>query len=181
MKKRFKYDYNNKMFIVCFLCSLLFLSIFIWSFNKNIVGCILTGFCTIALLFNTFVMIFNQGITVGKKNILIIDYFWFTKINIKNLKWAEIKEIKKEKKGNLYGFIHEFYHPTTYMLKCYYVYNNGRVFKIIFHLKDGSIRETYFGWMYKEKSITRVNKVVNKLENFIEEINLSIQKKQKDK
>ena len=98
MKKRFKYDYNNKMFIVCFLSSLLFLSIFIWSFNKNIVGCIVAGLCTIVLLFNTFIMINNQGITVGKKNILIIDYLWFTKISIRDLKWAEIKEIKKAKK-----------------------------------------------------------------------------------
>ena len=62
-----------------------------------------------------------------------------------------------------------------------YVYNNGRVFKIIFYLGDNSTRESYFGWMYKEKSITRVNKVVNKLENFISEINLLIPKKQKNK
>ena len=181
MHKRFKYDYNNKMFIVCFLCSLLFLSIFIWSFNKNIVGCILTGFCTIALLFNTFVMIFNQGITVGKKNILIIDYFWFTKINLADLKRVELKEIKKGKKSNWYGLFNEFYHPSTYMYNSDYVYNNGRVFKIIFYLGDNSTRESYFGWMYKEKSITRVNKVVNKLENFISEINLLISKKQKNK
>ena len=42
-------------------------------------------------------------------------------------------------------------------------------------LGDNSTRKSYFGWMYKEK-ITRVNKVVNKLENFISEINLLIQK-----
>ena len=123
-------------------------------------------------------MIFNQGITVGKKNILVIDYFWFTKINIKDLKYVEIREIKKEKKGNLYGFFHEFYHPTTYMWKCDYVYNNGRVFKVVFHLKDGTIRETYFGWMYKEKSIMKVNKIVNKLENFVYNINLIVQANQ---
>ena len=58
-----------------------------------------------------------------------------------------------------------------------YVYNNGRVFKIIFYLEDNSTRESYFGWMYKERSITKVNKVVSKLESFIREINLLIQKK----
>ncbi len=181
MHKKFKYDYNNKMFIVCFLYSLLFLSIFIWSFNKNIVGCIVAGGCTIALLFTTFVLIFNQGITVGKKNILIIDYFWFTKINLADLKRVELKEIKKDKKSNWYGFFNEFYHPSTYMYKSDYVYNNGRVFKIIFYLGHNNTKESYFGWMYKEKSIARVNKTVNKLENFISEINLLIQKKQKDK
>lgn len=176
MKTKFKYDYNWKMFILCFLYSLLFLSIFIWSINKNIVGCIVVGFCTIALLFTTFVLIFNQGITVGKKNILIIDYFWFTKIDLADLKRVEFIEIKKEKKSNWYGLFNEFYHPSTYMYNSDYVYNNGRVFKIIFYLGDNSTRESYFGWMYKEKSIAKVNKVVNKLENFISEINLLIQK-----
>ncbi len=57
-----------------------------------------------------------------------------------------------------------------------YVYNNGRVFKIIFYLKDNSVRESYFGWMYKEKSIEKVNKVLNKLETFINKINSLIQK-----
>ena len=178
---RFKYDYNNKMFIVCFFYSLLFLSLFIWSINKNIVGCIVEGICTIALLFTTFVLIFNQGITVGKKKILIIDYFWFTKINLSDIKRVELKEIKKDKKSNWYGVLNEFYHSSTYMYKCDYVYNNGKVFDIIFYLKDGTIRKTYFGWMYKEKSITKINKVVNKLENFISEVNLLVQKKQKDK
>jgi hypothetical protein len=60
-----------------------------------------------------------------------------------------------------------------------YVYNNGRVFKIIFYLEDNSTRESYFGWMYKERSITKVNKVVNKLESFIRKINLSIQENKK--
>jgi hypothetical protein len=179
MKTKFKYDYNWKMFIVCLSYSLLFLSIFIWSINKNIVGCIVVGGCTIALLFTTCIFILNQGITVGKKNILIIDYFWFTKINLSNLKRVELKEIKKDKKSNWYGLLNEFYHPSTYMYNSDYVYNNGRVFKIIFYLEDNSTRESYFGWMYKERSITKVNKVVNKLESFIRKINLSIQENKK--
>jgi hypothetical protein len=179
MKTKFKYDYNWKMFIVCLSYSLLFLSIFIWSINKNIVGCIVVGGCTIALLFTTFIFILNQGITVGKKNILIIDYFWFTKINLSNLKRVELKEIKKDKKSNWYGLLNEFYHPSTYMYNSDYVYNNGRVFKIIFYLEDNSTRESYFGWMYKERSITKVNKVVNKLESFIRKIKLSIQENKK--
>lgn len=181
MKKKFKYDYNWKMFIVCFFYSLLFLSIFIWSINKNLVGCIVAGFCTIALLFTTFVLIFNQGITVGKKNILIIDYFWFTKIDLAEINRVEIKEIKKDKKSNLYGLFNEFYHPSTYMYNSDYVYNNGRVFKIIFYLKNNTIKESYFGWMYKEKNISRVNKIVKKLEKFICDINLLVQANRENK
>lgn len=52
-----------------------------------------------------------------------------------------------------------------------YVYNNGRVFKIIFHLNDGTTRESYFGWMYKERNELKVNQVINKLENFVNDLN----------
>ena len=47
----------------------------------------------------------------------------------------------------------------------------------IFYLKNNTIKESYFGWMYKEKNILRVNKVVNKLENFVYSVNLIIQEK----
>ncbi len=170
--KRFRYDYNYRMLIVNILTSLLFLVIFVASYNKGIIVFCFIGFTFLYCLFNTIVFIFNQGITITKKNIIIVDFFWFTKINVNDLKWAQIKELKKEKKGNLYGFFHEFYHPNTYMFKSDYIYNNGRVFKVIFHLKDGTIRDTYFGWMYKEKSILKVKKTIKKLEDCINYLNL---------
>lgn len=177
MKTKFRYDYNCKMLIFNILVSLLFFVLFVASYYKNLIAFFIFGLIFLICLLNTIVLIYNQGITVLKKSILIIDYFWFTKINLADLKRVEFIEIKKEKKSNWYGLFNEFYHPSTYMYNSDYVYNNGRVFKIIFYLEDNSTRESYFGWMYKEKSITRVNKVVNKLENFISEINLLIQKK----
>jgi hypothetical protein len=181
MKTKFRYDYNCKMLIINILVSLLFLLITVASYGKGLIVFCIFGLVFIICLLNTIVLILNQGITVGKKSVLIIDYFWFTRIDLVDLKRVELKEIKKDKKSNWYGLLNEFYHPSTYMYNSDYVYNNGRVFKIIFYLGDNSTRESYFGWMYKEKSITRVNKVVNKLENFISEINLLIQKKQKHK
>ena len=181
MKIKFRYDYNCKMLIFNILVTLLFFVLFVASYYKNLIVFFICGLVFLICLLNTIVLIYNQGITVLKKSILIIDYFWFTKINLADLKRVELKEIKKGKKSNWYGLFNEFYHPSTYMYNSDYVYNNGRVFKIIFYLGDNSTRESYFGWMYKEKSITRVNKVVNKLENFISEINLLISKKQKNK
>lgn len=181
MKTKFRYDYNCKMLIFNILVSLLFFVLFVASYYKNLIAFFIFGLVFLICLLNTIVLIYNQGITIRKKSILIIDYFWFTKIDLANLKRVELKEIKKDKKSNWYGLFNEFYHPSTYMYNSDYVYNNGRVFKIIFYLGDNSTRESYFGWMYKEKSITRVNKVVNKLENFISEINLLIPKKQKNK
>ena len=185
--KKFRYDYNYKLFIITNLLSCLFLFGTIISYNKYFLdNKYFLSFWLFIIMFminfiNSFVFINNQGIRVKNDTIKIVDYFWFTKINLVDLKRVELKEIKKSKKSNLYGLLNEFYHPSTYMYKSDYVYNNGRVFKIIFYLGDNSTRESYFGWMYKERSITKVNKVVNKLENFISEINLLIKKKQKDK
>ena len=177
MKIKFRYDYNCKMLIICFLVSLLFFIIFVASYEKSLIAFCLSGILFLISLFNSIILIYNQGITVGKKNIFIIDYFWFTKINLEDVTKVKLKEIEKEKKSNWYGFIHEFYHPATYMYKSDYVYNNGRVFKIVFYLKDNSTMESYFGWMYREKSLAKVNKVVKKLECFVQNINVIAQQK----
>ena len=173
--KKFRYDYNCKILFFNAIASLLFLVMFVASYAKSLLLFCIFGLVFLICLLNTTVLIYNQGIRVGKKNILIIDYFWFTKIKLADLKRVELKEIKKDKKSNLYGFLNEFYHPSTYMYNSDYIYNNGRVFRIIFHLENGTTKETYFGWMYKEKRIKRVNKVTSKLENFVYDINLLLQ------
>lgn len=65
----------------------------------------------------------------------------------------------------------EYYTPSTYMVSCDYVYNNGKVYKIEIVMKNGFIYERYFGWMYKEKSLKRRQRVENKLKYTIESIN----------
>jgi len=177
MKKIFRYDYNFKLFIITNIISFIFLLIAVVSYNKYIIAFWLLGIMFFISIINTFVFIYNQGIRVKNEKVIIVDFLWVTRFKLNELKYAEIKEIKKDKKDNLYGFMHEFYDPDTYMWKCDYVYNNGRVFNIIFYLKDGSTRKTYFGWMYKEKSSAKVNKIVIKLKNFIEEINQNCKKK----
>ena len=171
MNTRFRYDYNFKMLAINIVLTSLFFIIFAISYDKGVIAFCLFGLASIFSLFNTVFFIYNQGITIRSKDIIIIDYFWLTKINFDDLKWVELKEIRKEKNTNLYGFFNEFYHYTTYMYKSDYIYNNGKVFKIIFHLKNGSAKETYFGWMYKEKSKLKVKKVQEKLEIFVREIN----------
>ena len=178
MKIKFRYDYNYKLLIINFLALLLFLIIFVASYEKSLIAFCIFGIVFLICLLNTIVLINNQGIIVREKNIFIIDYFWFTKINLADLNRVELKEIKKDKNNNLYGLLNEFYHPSTYMYNSDYVYNNGRVFKIIFHLRNNTTKESYFGWMYKEKSIMKVNKIVNKLENFVYNINLIVQANQ---
>lgn len=179
MKTKFRYDYNYKMLIIYSFISTIFLILFVNSYEKSLIVFCILGIAFLICLFYSFIIINNQGIILGKKYILIIDYFWFTKINLIDLKRVELIEIKKEKKSNWYGLLNEFYHRSTYMYNSNYVYNNGRVFKIIFYLKDNSKRESYFGWMYKERNIVRVNKIINKLDNFICKINLIVQETSK--
>lgn len=56
------------------------------------------------------------------------------------------------------------------MSHCDYVYNQGKVYNICFHMNDGTIVESYFGWLYREKKKT-VDKVEKDLLDFIEKIN----------
>ncbi len=60
------------------------------------------------------------------------------------------------------------------MTHCDYVYNNGKAFEIIFYLKDGTSRESYFGWMYREKSKETVSKIHSQLIDFIDSINKAV-------
>ena len=45
------------------------------------------------------------------------------------------------------------------MSHCDYVCNQGKVYNICFHMSDGTIVKSYFGWLYREKG-----KIVNKVE-----------------
>ena len=110
------------MLIINIFISLLFLVVAVISYCKSLIAFCFFGILFLICLLNTFVLIYNQGIIVDKKKILIVDYFYFTKLNLSDLKRVELKEIKKE------------------------------------------------------KSIEKVNKVLNKLENFINKINFLIQK-----
>ena len=171
MKKHFRYDYNYKLLILSNLPTAAFLAIAIASFEKNDIGFLISILASFFCFLNTYVFINNQGIRVTKGKVIIVDSLYLRTINLSDLKRVEIKEIEKEKKSNKYGFFHEFYHYSTYMQHCDYTYNNGKVFNIIFYLKNGTTKESYFGWMYREKSEDKVNKTQAKLTEFVNHIN----------
>lgn len=120
-----------------------------------------------------------MGLRIDKKQefLYIHDDFFPKKLKIANIKYVEIEQIKKERKSNLYGFFNEFYIPNTYMYNCNYVYNNGKVFNIHIFLKNGEKKTVYFGWAYKEKRLSVINKVQNNLLVFIEILNIACNKK----
>lgn len=171
MLNKFKYDYNNKLFFINLLLSIIFLILSILSFEKAI-AFILCLIITILLLFNSFFVIRVQGIKItNKKNIVIVDQLLFRKLHIYDIRYVSLKQLTKESKNTVYGFFNEFFYPNTYMSHCDYVYNQGRVYNICFHMIDGTVVESYFGWLYHEKG-KKVGKIEKKLIDFIEKINI---------
>lgn len=167
----FRYDYRYKLLAVSIAVSLLFgaftfLAIYFekaawWIFAVVFLFCV--G--------NTFLYINNQGIRIKNNHIIIVDDLYFRKFALIAVRNVELQELKKEKRTNLFGFFHEFYHSSTYMTQSKYVYNHGRVFRIVFHLKDGTTRESYFGWLYREKNPKTVERVCASLQKFINDLN----------
>ena len=170
MKKRFKYDYNNKVTILTIIASLLFVVLAIIAY-KDILGFII--FILMAII--------PQGLHFNTKinQLVIVDEYLYRRFDINNIQYLSYQEVKKKVRKSIYGFFTEYYHPATYMSECDYVYNNGKVFIIKIYLKKGGIYQTYFGWMYKEKSKKRVMKKEEELKAFIDEINLYLKQKNK--
>lgn len=175
---KFKYDYNNKVFIVNIILSAIFLFISILVF-ENVVGFIILLSMAIVLFLVSFFLIRPQGIKIKKNSIVIMDDIRIEKIKIDNIKYVTFKQISKKKKNRFYGFFIEFFIPYTYMTHCRYVYNQGRVYNVYFYLKNGTIITSYFGWLYKEKRIKKVLEIESKLDVFIKNINSLCRKNEK--
>ena len=180
MKKNFKYDYNNKVTILGIIVSLLFVVLAIIAY-KDILGFIILILIAVIILLNTLFNIIPQGLHFNTKinQLVIVDEVFYRRFDINNIQYLSYQEVKKKVRKSIYGFFTEYYHPATYMSECDYVYNNGKVFIIKIYLKKGGIYQTYFGWMYKEKSKKRVMKKEEELKAFIDEINLYLKQKNK--
>ena len=170
MKKIFRYDYNHKMYFITLSVSFLFLllTIFTWRY---LVCLIIFSICTILSFLNSIFVIRNQGIKIDVKKgeVVIVDQLLMRKLKIKEIQFVELRQLQRDKKGNFYGFFHEFFYPYTYMSHCDFVYNQGKVFDIYFHMKNGLIIKSYFGWLYREKE-QMVKKIEKRLADFVKEI-----------
>lgn len=132
---------------------------------------------TIISFLNSFLLIRLQGITINKKGdaIIIVDQYFVRKFQLKDIRYVTIEKIEKKRGNKVYGFFCEYFYPHTYLSHCKFVYNQGEVFFICFHLQDGTIHKSYFGWLYKEKG-NRVITVKQTMVKFIEQINILCKK-----
>ena len=105
----------------------------------------------------------NEGVHFNykKEKIVIVKGMMIQTINMKDVKYFTLEEIPKTKKGNItQKFVDTFEQVNT---PSKYVYNNGKVFNIVFHMKKIANIKIYYGWLYKTSSIKRIN---SQLENF---------------
>lgn len=105
----------------------------------------------------------NEGIHFNykKEKIIIVKGMTIQTIHMKDVKYISIEEISKNKKGNI---IQKFVDPINQIhLPSKYVYNNGKVFDIVFYMKKIGNIKIYYGWLYRTTSIKRINR---QLENF---------------
>lgn len=161
MKDFFKFDDKRKLFIIHFILGIFMLiaSIFVIDYVIIFVLFLFVGlFYIICSIF-----ILNTGIHFNykKKKIIIIDFIFIKIINMKDVKYISIEEIHRKRKNVGVPKFADSIDKAIYYSK--YVYRNGKVFNIIFHLQNQDIL-VYYGWLYKAKSIKRVEKQLEMLQ-----------------
>ena len=169
MKDFFKFDDKRLVSILLLFisCCILILSILSIDIIEVFVASLFALFITI--IATTFT--FNEGIHFNykKEKIIIINGMMIKSINMKDVKYFSLEEIET-KKGNITQKLLDVRYDQVH-IPTKYVYNSGKVFNIVFHMKKIGNIKVYYGWLYKTRSIKRINNQLEKLkkvnENFM--------------
>ena len=169
MKNFFKFDDKRIVSILWLFISLsiLILSICAIKVIEVFVATLFVLFITVLATIFTF----NEGIHFNfkKEKIIIIKGMMIKSINMKDVKYFSLEEINKTKKGNLTQKLVDTYDQVNMPSK--YVYNIGKVFNIVFYMKNIGNIKVYYGWLYRTRSIERINNQIEKFnkikENFM--------------
>ena len=154
MKDFFKFDDKRIVSILWLFISLciLILSICVIKVIEVFVATLFVLFITVLATIFTF--------NLEKEKIIIIKGMMIKSINMKDVKYFSLEEINKTKKGNLIQRFVDTYDQVNMPSK--YVYNNGKVFNIVFYMKNIGNIKVYYGWLYKTRSIERINSQLEK-------------------
>lgn len=155
MKDFFKFDDRRIVFkiLLCLCCALLILTIM--SLKEAIE--VFVGLLISLIFFITItIFIFNEGIHFNykKEKIVIVQGMMIKSINMNDVKYFNIEEVSKKRKKDL---VNKFFDSYRQIGTPEYVYNNGKIFKIVFHMKKEDIVIDYY-WLYKTTSIERINR-----------------------
>ena len=172
MKRKFRFDYNYKMFspfIFLFIISIIF---FLYSINSfNLLG-IYTSILFAVFWLASLLYGYSYGLIINykKKYIKLRTAIYTEKIYFNEIKFIDYHE-KKIDKGKKWKNILRYLLRNHNFIYAKYLFNEGKVFVICIHFQNGWTKEIEYPWMYKEKSKSKVVTVENKLRKMIEEFN----------
>lgn len=140
---------------------LLALSVLMLILSVLAIGVIEVFIATITVLVITIIatmFTLNEGIHFNykKEKIVIVADLMVKTINMKDVKYFSLEEISKTKQSNIKQLFVDTFDQVNMPSK--YVYNNGKVFNIVFHMKKIGAIKIYYGWLYRTHSIERINK-----------------------
>lgn len=161
MKDFFKFDDRRTFSLIWFFLSLFLIWLLIRL--KDVIVVLVPGIVTLIISVLAMLFTYNEGIHFNykKEKIVIVQGLMINKINMKDVKYFTINEILKPKKGNITQL---FVDPVKNINSpSKYIYNNGKVFNIVFYMKRNKTVEVYYGWLYKTNSAERIN---NQLDDF---------------
>ena len=161
MKDFFKFDDKRTFSLIWFFLSLFLIWLLIRL--KDVIVVLVPGIVTLIISVLAMLFTYNEGIHFNykKEKIVIVQGLMINKINMKDVKYFTINEISKPKKGNITQL---FVDPVKNINSpSKYIYNNGKVFNIVFYMKRNKTVEVYYGWLYKTTSAERIN---NQLDDF---------------
>ena len=174
MKKRIVFDDNFHLTILSFVLSFLFLILLYLSFEQIPVF----ASAVLIVLFSMFltgVFVFpKMGITFNYKT-KKIKYLGFYKIKNSTIKMNEIKKImffevpsKRIKHALISPKDYVFYNANAGLP---YIYRNGKIYRFVIFLIDGTTIEIPYFHLFKAFSKKRVEKQEAKISKIIAEFN----------
>lgn len=175
MKKIFRFDYNYKMFIPFILLFIISTIFFLYSINNlNILGVLISILFAVFCIINFFYGLgYGLEINYKKKFIKLRTAIYKEKIYFNEVKCFYYHE-KNVDKGIKWKNIFRYLFRNHNFTYAKYLFNEGKVFVICIHFRNGWIKEIEYPWMYKEKSKNKVSIVENKLRILLNEFNQNI-------
>lgn len=176
MKDFFKFDDKRIVSLLWLFISLCILILSICAITVIEVFVVTLFALFITVLATIFA--FNEGVHFNykKEKIIIVKGIMIKSINMRDIKYFSLEEINKTKKGNFIQKFVDTYDQVNIASK--YVYNNGKVFNIVFYMKNIGNIKVYYGWLYRTKSIERINSQIEKFnkikDNFMNYKNIKI-------
>lgn len=157
MNDFFKFDDKRIIFSLFLIIDIILLSLTIYCISCEEFKILIVLIIILTLLIFFTIFIYNEGIHFDyeKEKIILVNNLMIKSIDMKNVKYFNL-ECKTTKKGKLIHRVFDTYDQVNFSTD--HVYNNGQVYNFVFYLKDQTTITIYYGWLYRTRSIERIEK-----------------------